>query len=133
MRKPMTLADAKALALSRGATLTVGDKVFNSSKAVVTPRPATPQPAPPPVAPPAPPPPPVLPPQGLSRQEVDALLAERDRHWRAEIDRLILAMPAPAPQIAPPPPPEPVREWVFEVDYAFNGVIKGIKARAAKS
>ncbi len=123
MRKPMTLADAKALALSRGATLTVGDKVFNSSKAVVTPRPAAPQP----------PPPPVLPPQGLSRQEVDALLAERDRHWRAEIDRLILAMPAPAPQIAPPPPPEPVREWVFEVDYAFNGVIKGIKARAAKS
>lgn len=132
--RELTPAQAKALALARGATLELPDGTFNAGRVKVkpgshrySPGPAIPEPKPA---------------ETFSRVEVERMLDERDAKWRAELEALRAAMPTPmttvtmepvvvpAPIVNLPPAAEPARAWTFDVEYHLNGAIKGIRARA---
>ena len=117
MKTVASIADARKMALRHGAALDVDGATFNAGRARTAP-PAPKQPqatqAAEPIKPAAPPPEP-----GLSRADVDAMLAARDQAWRAQIENLTLAFGQALQALKQPEPRGKVQQ--FNVTYDSIG------------
>ena len=117
MKTVASIADARKMALRHGAALEVDGATFNTGRSRAAPPapkpPAQPQAAEPvkPAATPAEP--------GLSRADVDAMLAARDQAWRAQIENLTLAFGQALQALRQPEPRGKVQQ--FSVTYDSIG------------
>ena len=117
MKTVASIADARKMALRHGAALDVDGETFNAGRArTAPPAPKHPQAtqAAEPIKPAAPPPEP-----GLSRADVDAMLAARDQVWRAQIDNLTHAFGQALQALKQPEPRGKVQQ--FNVTYDAKG------------
>lgn len=111
------IADVETLhrhALATGAEVVMAGTHFNASRErVQSPAAATPRPVA--AGAPAPPPPAV---DAITREQLEAALAQRDRQWSKQLNAVaeafkmaVAAIPGPGPAVARP------REWVFTTTY----------------
>ena len=117
--KPLSLQEARRLALASGATLEVGGQVFNAerAKAGAAPKPIPAVEAPKPAVPAEPPE------MVVKIADVAKLLADRDAAWSAELDKLRSQFAAQAATHQRPPV-----QWSFKPKYDGDRMLKEIVA-----
>ncbi len=121
--KTLTVEEARRMALATGATLELNGKVFNASRRQVEVKPAKPELPPEPVASVPQP----VPTPGVTHEEVERLLSERDAFWMAEMKRLTESIAGalsaqPSAQVTKPV------EWTFKPVYDRDKVLQRIVA-----
>lgn len=113
MRTVPSIADLTRTAAERGLTVGVGGRLFNSqADRMRAPKPAPAAPAAVETAPVIPPPPP-----GVTREELDRALADRDALWerRMQVLQAMLDRPTELPRLPP--------SWQFVPEYDAKGAI----------
>lgn len=115
--KVRNLDELRGLALRHGAEAEIDGKRFNSARHK-TPVPThVPEPKSEPSAPP-----------GLTREDVEALLAARDQMWAQQIATIQQAFTAALRSIPTPDPQRRVAQWSFQCRYGENNRLESIDA-----
>lgn len=121
MKTVASISDLNRLAVETGAVVSIGGKVLNSQGERMA---GLRKPKPPEAPKPEPAPPP--PPAGVSLEEVQRLLAERDAVWEQRMTGLSNALL----MLSRAPAPGGVRAWDFSVEYGDKHQITSIRAIA---